>query len=218
MTVHSKTENRTLMYQARESLKGFWILAVITFLVYILVLTIPQFIPKIGGLVSLLISGPMWLGLCIFALAISRKQDPRCEQLFLGFKRFGVSLGAYLLQAIFIILWAILLIIPGIIAALSYSMTFFIIADDDSTGPLEAIRKSKKIMYGNKWKFFCLNLRFIGWGLLCLLTLGIGFLWLSPYIFVSFAKFYDDIIKEHEAGDEKEFEFTSDLDQSMNQA
>jgi uncharacterized membrane protein len=218
MTVHSKTENKLLMYQARESLRGFWMLAVITFLVYILVLAIPDMIPEAGWIISLLITGPMCLGLSIFALAISRKQDPRCEQLFLGFKRFGVSLGAYILQAIFILLWAILLIIPGIIAALSYSMTFFIIADNDSIGPLEAIRKSKNIMYGYKWKFLCLNLRFLGWALLCLLTLGIGFLWLSPYMFVSFAKFYDDIIIEHEAGDEKEFEFISDLDQSMNQA
>ena len=217
MTDLSKTENRTLMRQARESLRGSWILAVLTFLVYVLVLAIPQMIPKAGGLISLLITGPMWLGLCIFSLAISRKQGPQCEQIFFGFKRFGVSLGAYLLQTIFIILWAILLLIPGIIAALSYSMTFFIIAENDSIGPLEVIRESKKIMYGNKWKFFCLNLRFIGWGWLCILTLGIGFLWLSPYMLVSFAKFYDDLIKKDESGDEKDFEFISDLDETMGQ-
>jgi uncharacterized membrane protein len=49
------------------------------------------------------------------------------------------------------------------------------------------------MMQGNRWKLFCLGLRFIGWGILCLLTLGIGFLWMLPYFYVSFARFYDDI-------------------------
>ena len=77
---------------------------------------------------------------------------------------------------------------------MSYSMTFFIIAEDDLIGPLEAIKKSKQMMCGYKWKIFCLGLRFIGWALLCILTLGVGFLWFTPYMSVSFAKFYDDLL------------------------
>ena len=72
-------------------------------------------------------------------------------------------------------------------------MTFFLIAENESIGPLEAIKKSKEMMRGNKWKYFCLWLRFFGWGLLCILTLGIGILWLAPYIIVSLAQFYDDL-------------------------
>jgi hypothetical protein len=72
-------------------------------------------------------------------------------------------------------------------------MTYYIIAENDSIGPLEAITKSKEMMRGNKWKFFCLGFRFLGWGVLCILTLGIGFLWLFPYMIVSYAQFYDDI-------------------------
>ena len=87
----------------------------------------------------------------------------------------------------------LLLIIPGIIAALSYAMTYYIIVDNESIGALEAIRQSKEMMRGNKWKLFCLGLRFFGWSLLCLLTLGIGYLWLIPYMAISFAKFYGDI-------------------------
>jgi len=94
---------------------------------------------------------------------------------------------------IFILLWTLLLIVPGIIAAISYSMTFYIIADDNSIAAKEAIDKSKKMMDGYKWKFFCIGLRFFGLALLCVLTLGIGFLWLFPYIQVTVAKFYDDI-------------------------
>ena len=98
---------------------------------------------------------------------------------------------------LFTFLWTLLLIIPGIIAVLSYSMTFYILADDNSIGAMEAIDKSKKMMDGYKWKYFCLGLRFIGWSLLCILTLGIGFLWLLPYMQVSVVKFYDDIKENH---------------------
>ncbi len=195
-----KTENVVLMQMARESLKGKWGLAVGTFFVYMLMVATIQvmadFYP-ITSLLSLIISGPMAVGIAIFSINISRNQDARLEQIFQGFNNFGTSLGAYLLMVLFIFLWTLLLIIPGIIAALSYSMTFYIIADDDSIGAMEAIDKSKKMMDGYKWKFFCLGLRFIGWSLLCIVTLGIGFLWLIPYTQVSFAKFYDDIKENH---------------------
>ncbi len=71
-------------------------------------------------------------------------------------------------------------------------MAFFVIADDEDCGPLEAISRSKEMMRGNKWKFFCLNWRFFWWGLLCMI-LPIGFLWLVPYMQTSFAKFYEDV-------------------------
>jgi uncharacterized membrane protein len=191
----SKTENRTLMQEARASLKGLWGLAAGAFLVFLVIILGVQMIPRIGWLISLLITGPMSVGICIFSLAISRKQNPQFSQIFDGFQKFGVALGAYLLQLVFILLWMLLLIIPGIIAALAYSMTFFIIAENDAIKPLDAIKKSKEIMNGNKWKLFCLFLRFLGWVLLGIITLGIGFLWLSPYINVSMAKFYDDLLK-----------------------
>ena len=72
-------------------------------------------------------------------------------------------------------------------------MTFYIIAEDDSIGALAAITKSKEMMDGNKWKLLCLEFRFLGWTLLCILTFGIGFLWLIPYMMVSLAQFYDDL-------------------------
>jgi uncharacterized membrane protein len=188
-----KTENAVLMQMARESLKGKWGLAIGTFVIYILISIVLQIIPIFGPIAGLIISGPFALGLSIFLLNISRNQEAKLEQIFHGFNNFGTSLGAYLLMILFIILWLLLLIVPGIIAALSYSMTFFIIADDPSIGPMDAIDKSKKMMYGYKWKYFCLGLRFLGWALLCILTLGIGFLWLIPYMQVSCCKFYDDI-------------------------
>ena len=191
-----KTENVVLMNMAEESLKGKWGLAVRTSVVYILIagaiLVTTEFFP-ISRLVTLIIGGPMCVGFSIFALSISRNQNAEFGQIFKGFNIFGTSSAAYLLTVLFTLLWGLLLIVPGIIAALSYSMTFFIIADDNSIGAMDAINKSKKMMVGYGWKLFCLYLRFLGWTLLCFLTLGIGFLWLIPYMNVSIAKFYDDI-------------------------
>jgi uncharacterized membrane protein len=87
--------------------------------------------------------------------------------------------------------------IPGMVAAivasLAYAQTFYLIADEPTLGALEAVRKSKRMMAGSKGKLFCLNLRYFCWGLLCLLTCGIGFLFLGPYMGTGFAHFYDDL-------------------------
>jgi uncharacterized membrane protein len=192
------TENKVLMQQARDALKGKWGLAAGTYFVFILISVGLECIrfPKVGGVLSFIMTGPLNVGLAVFFLAISRNKEPQFSHLFDGFKNFLVNSLTLIYLTIFIILWSLLLIIPGIIAAISYSMTFFIRADDDSLTALEAITKSKKMMYGYKWKLFCLYLRFIGWALLCILTLGIGFLWLVPYIEVSAAKFYDDLLSK----------------------
>lgn len=188
-----KTENVVLMRMARESLKGKWGLAIGTFLIYFIIAGALGSIKNVGPIISLLISGPLSLGTAIFSLNISRGQEARVEQVFEGFRHYGASLVAYLLMLLFIVLWSLLLIIPGIIAAFSYSMTFFILADDLSLKPMDALNRSKKMMDGYKWKMFYLSLRFLGLALLCILTLGIGFLWLFPYMYITMAKFYDDI-------------------------
>ena len=188
-------ENTELMAEARESLSGNWGLAIATFLVYGIIISIFQVIPTVGPVLVLFIAGPMLVGISMFSLSLSRGENARLEQIFEGFKNYGTVLGAYLLMVVLILLWMLLLIIPGIIAAIAYSQTFYILAEDDAISSMDALKKSKEMMDGYKWKYFCLCLRFIGWALLCILTLGIGFLWLSPYIQISYAKFYEDIKK-----------------------
>ncbi len=185
--------NSEIMLHAKKALSGNWGLAIGAILVVQIIMNAPQYINSFGGIGNLILAGPMMVGVAIFSLSLSRLHDTRFEQIFNGFNKFGTALGAYLLYSVFILLWTLLLIIPGIIAALSYSQTFFIIAEDNSIGPYEAIKKSSRIMNGHRWKYFCLNLRFTGWWLLCLLTFGIGFLWLMPYMYVSYARFYDDV-------------------------
>jgi len=138
-------------------------------------------------------SGALMLGVVTFSLAIARKKEADLKMLFYGFRYFDKALGLYLFRAFFIFLWMLLLIIPGIIAALSYSLAFYIMSEDPNIDVKEAIDKSKKMMYGYKWKLFLLYCRFIGWILLGIISLGIGFLWIMPYMAISLAKFYDDV-------------------------
>jgi uncharacterized membrane protein len=197
-----KTANKTLTEQARHSLKGNWKIVITAFVVSGLVTLVARVIPLINLIVPILIAGPIALGLSGFSLNIARGKTLQIKQIFSGFDIFGTALATYLLSILFTILWTLLLIVPGIIAAFSYSQIFFILADDPKTTPMEAITKSKKMMYGNKWKLFCLGLRFVGWGILCIFTLGIGLLWLIPYVFVSYAKFYEDVKHHHVKKDE----------------
>ncbi len=191
-----KTENAVLMKQAREALAGNWGLAAGVFAIYLLIIISIQAASRqspVIGLASLVIGGPFATGIAIFSLSLSRSQPAQINQIFEGFRNFGTSAGAYLLIVLLVLLWMLLLIIPGIIAALSYSQTFFIIAENPSAGAMEAIDRSKKMMEGYKLKLFYLELRFLGWALLCILTLGIGFIFLLPYMQVTLAKFYDGI-------------------------
>jgi uncharacterized membrane protein len=194
-----KTENSILRQQALESLRGKWGIALGGCFLYLVITAICQNIPVLGAVASLILTGPFQLGITKFMLSISRNNEPRIEQIFEGFNDFTRSMQTYLRMILIVILWLLLLIIPGIIAAYSYSMTFYILADDQDISAKEALAKSKAMMDGRKMDLFLLSLSFIGWGLLCLLTLGIGFLWLIPYINVSTAKFYQDLKGEEES-------------------
>jgi uncharacterized membrane protein len=115
----------------------------------------------------------------------------------LSFGNYFKNVAAYLLMCLFIFLWTLLLIIPGIIKALAYSMTPFILKDFPELSVNQAINLSQKMMKGHKFDYFWLGLSFIGWILLGLLTLGIGYIWLIPYMYTSYAAFYEEVKKEY---------------------
>ncbi len=188
------TSNAELMARARDSLRGRWGLAIGTYVVYMILVGFISSVPIAGSIAMIIVGGPFVCGLAIFSLAFVRNENARMEQIFDGFSRFGNAVGTYLLSVLFIYLWMLLLIIPGIIAAYSYAMAMYIIADDENVGPMEAIKRSKDMMRGYKFKLFCLGCRFIGWTLLGFLSMGIGFLWIIPYMSMSFANFYDDLL------------------------
>lgn len=152
---------------------------------------------SIGFLISLLVVLPLSFGYSIAFLQFIRGgKDNVIDNMFNECKNYGRAFGISLLTAVFTFLWTLLFIIPGIIKHYSYGMTFYISKDHPELSADECIEESMKMMYGHKMKLFLLDLSFIGWAFLCLLTLGIGFLWLYPYIETSHAVFYKELKAE----------------------
>ena len=214
------SSNKELMADARRALSGNWGMGVLGYVLYavlmvsfyLFVFSAALFVGAASGLTGgnataagqamkgvaqlgeFFLTGAFTVGFCSYFLVIAQEGETRLECLFTGFKRFWTAFGAYFLSNLFIALWLLLFIVPGIIAAFRYAMVYFIVADDADCGPLEAITRSKEMMVGNKWKFFCLHWRFFWWALLAsVFTLGIGYLWLVPYMQTSVAKFYEDV-------------------------
>ncbi len=154
---------------------------------------------ELFGFIMNILLTPMSLAFVWFFLELSRGKDAKISSLFSIYTepaRCGKIIITCILEGIYVFLWSLLLIIPGIIKALSYSQTYYILKDHPELSPNEVITASKTRMQGKKGKYFLLNLSFIGWSFLCILTLGLGFLWLVPYISTSLAVFYEQEIAE----------------------
>ena len=213
--------NSELRAQARERLEGKWgTFVLMTFLMLVIqtILQIPGYIgslleilspenvlaslsfSNISNILSLLALPLSW-GLTVSLLRNHREESVDLENLFDGFRggRYTRVFCALFLVRLFTILWTLLLIIPGIMKAFSYALTPYIIMDESELTARQAITRSCEIMQGRRWKLFCLYLSFIGWGILSILTFGIGFLWLAPYMNASIAAFYEDARAEYEA-------------------
>lgn len=147
----------------------------------------------LGNIADIVVSAFFTLGTTSFYLKLSRGEEATYKELFSKTDMFVVALLAIVLISIFTTLWTLLLIIPGIIAAINYSQTYYILVDDKTKNAYDAIKASKEMMKGHKWDYFVLVLSFSGWMILATLTLGIGFIWLVPYMQVTFANFYDSI-------------------------
>lgn len=213
--------NSELRAQARERLEGQWgTFVLMTFLMLVIqtILQIPGYIgslleilspenvlaslsfSNISNILSLLALPLSW-GLTVSLLRNHREESVDLENLFDGFRggRYTRVFCALFLVNLFTFLWTLLLIIPGIMKAFSYALTPYILLDEPELTARQAITRSCEIMQGRRWKLFCLSLSFIGWGILSLLTFGIGFLWLAPYMNASIAAFYEDARAEYEA-------------------
>ena len=207
-----------LKREARLSLKGNWgtalALSLIMFLVSIVIPTTleimlsggwaewsnqevtPIWASAMDMLISILII-PFSIGIYWFYLDLVRMESTSFEKTFSIYKdgkMFAKVIIVSIVQGIFVFLWSLLLLIPGIIKALAYSQVFFLLKDHPHLTTLEAITESRRRMNGLKWKYFLMCLSFIGWGILCLFTIGIGFLWLVPYIGTTMAAFYNEWI------------------------
>lgn len=214
-------KNQDYKNSALDALKGSWLESIVTAIVYFAiaaVCTAPSalqgngsdllwvspvlFVAASGStiLLSLLFLSPLQVGYYNTFKRLHREGDTGLVgNLFSqGFGNWGHIVLGQLLMGIFIFLWSLLLIVPGIIKAYSYAMTPYILVDRPELSVRDAIRLSGRMMSGRKLDLFCLHLSFIGWMLLCILTLGIGILFLSPYMMTAQAAFYQDVRSDYE--------------------
>ena len=214
-------KNQDYKNSALDALKGSWPESIVTAIVYFAiaaVCTAPSalqgngsdllwvspvlFVAASGStiLLSLLFLSPLQVGYYNTFKRLHREGDTGLVgNLFSqGFGNWGHIVLGQLLMGIFIFLWSLLLIVPGIIKAYSYAMTPYILVDRPELSVHDAIRLSGRMMSGRKLDLFCLHLSFIGWMLLCILTLGIGILFLSPYMMTAQAAFYQDVRSDYE--------------------
>ena len=196
------TSNEQIRAQARNTLgknlfKSTWILTAILLALHSLLLS---FIGKIGtAIATLIFTGPLTFGLHKELVSIARgKGDVDLLTLGDGFHGFLSNMLLAIMQTIFVTLWSILFIVPGIIKSYAYSMTYFIKVDHPEYGWRECLKESERIMKGNKLKLFLLKLSFIGWDFVGILTLGIGYIWIAPYKQVAIAAFYDQLTSNNE--------------------
>ena len=174
---------------ARSHLKGQWGMMIVIGLIYTAIITgLTYATANVGVWV---VGGPLMVGLYSVSLALIRSGKISVSMLFSGFKNFSGNFLTYLLQNLYLCLWG-LLFVPLFIKPYSYALAMYIRADDPRIGADEAITLSRRMMDGYKWKLFCLHFSFIGWALLSVLSLGIGFLFLVPYMQAANAAFYEE--------------------------
>ena len=172
-----------------------WMLALLVCLIEGVILTI------LGatGIGVIIVSGPLTYGISYCFLKQARDgEQMNLGNMFSGFTTdFGKTFLIGLMTTIFTVLWGLLFIIPGIIAAYSYSMAFYISIDNPELGWNDCIKASKAMMKGHKMELFILDLSFIGWFIVGALVLGIGVLWVDPYLRATTAQFYKELSKDY---------------------
>ena len=146
------------------------------------------FVNVMLDIISLILSA----GFIIFLLNTIRAKAACFGNLLDGFGMFFRIIWLSILQSVFIVLWSLLLIVPGIIAAYRYRLALYLLLDHPEMSALDCIRESKRIMAGNKGQLFVLDLSFIGWSFLTAIPI-VGYfvmIWVFPYTQMTYALFY----------------------------
>lgn len=184
---------------AKEHLNGAWGAVIgMSLILWLFSLVVP-FIPVVGQFAGFLFGGVIAMGYVAIAMAVVHGKKPDTTDAFSGFNQFWRNFVAYFLMMLFIWLWSLLLIIPGIIKIYSYSATFFLLNRYPEMGAKDAITKSRAIMDGHKMEAFYLGLSFIGWILLVIVTFGLAGFYVFPYMNVTTAEFYNKLIDDDAA-------------------
>ncbi len=182
--------------QAKDQLKGNIGKLFVCMLINYAIGVVCGLIPGVGTIAAVIVSPPLSIGLILIYLDLSYNKSTEISRMFDGFKYFGKSIWLTILVAVFTMLWALLFYIPGIIKALSYSMAFYILAENPEMTAREALNESKAIMHGHKMDLFVLYLSFIPWLLLVIVTCGIAAIYVTPYMQLTVANFYQGIKRQ----------------------
>ena len=156
-----------------------------------------SFVPAVGFIAGLVVNAAFALGGTFVFLKIAKGETVSVGNIFYGFEDLWTAIKAQFFMNLFIWLWSLLLIIPGIIKAYAYSMTLFILAENKGMPVLEAITLSRKMMNGHKMDLFLLCLSFIGWIILVVITFGIAGIWVYPYFYATFSNFYLSVKEDY---------------------
>lgn len=152
--------------------------------------TIATVMAVVGMAISLFVGNAADVDLAHYVI-LNTDSKPSFADAFYGFKvKYLRNIGTLLLVGIKIVLWSCLLLIPGIIKSVEYSIIPYILADDAEITSKEAFRKAKEMMMGNKWRLCKLYISFFGWFVLCVVTCGLGTPFLLPYVSAANAEFY----------------------------
>jgi len=182
----------TIRALARQTLKGRWKEAFAVFFMGFAIINVPEIMigtlsssPIMSRLLALyqfLVTGPVNMGLATYFLRVFRQKEGGVEQLFSGFDQYMKVLLLYSLILIKVLLWSMLFVFPGIVAAMRYSQAYRILADDPSKSPIDCIEESKLLMSGNVFKFLLLSFSFIGWALLATIPSAVCEYLLNPTV------------------------------------
>lgn len=145
------------------------------------------------SLVSLVIGGAVSLGYVRYLFALSYSQPANLSILFSEFNRLGDAFLLKFLKSLYVLLWSLLFLIPGIMKGYSYSMSTYILTENPGMTASQALGHSTELMSGHRFRLFCLHLSFLGWMILSAFTLGIGYIFLFPYMEVAQFAFYLDL-------------------------
>jgi uncharacterized membrane protein len=174
---------------AKAQIKGNVVMLAVITVIAMAITYVAMMIPLLG-----LIVGPvMSLALLHVYLKLTRGVKPEINELFAHFNELLPALKVNLLSGIFVFLWSLLLVIPGIIKSFAYSQAMYILAENPGIGAREALKRSEEMMNGHKMEMFILGLSFMGWYILGTFTFGLLYIWLIPYMQATMTNFYNAI-------------------------
>ncbi len=180
---------------AREQLgggifKNSWLMAVVAMLIVTAIISAASTVPFL----TIFLVGPLGVGIMSFIKNLARYGSVKFESLFDGFsKDFGGTLVLGILHNLFIALWSLLFVIPGIVKMYSYSMAFYLKSEHQDWDWRRCLDESQKITNGHKFDLFVLDLSFIGWYIVGSLALGIGTLWVEAYHYTARINYFEQL-------------------------